>query len=220
MTGDRLDELATAWSTDDPDPALRAELEELLRRDPTARHRFLDHCVAEMALVESLASAAKAKEVKDSQEPLRISPFTRWRSTTARAMAVWAAGLAALLLVAVLLLPSRDGLRVTAGSVVANGQTLAPGSHVAVPLTNITAGADGVELDDLAGIVMRAGPGSTFAITTPGMIRLEAGQLTLEVDGKRAPPTTVETEELVVKPTSRSSRARCASPPLTAPSRN
>jgi ferric-dicitrate binding protein FerR (iron transport regulator) len=204
MTSNRMDELAAAWSTDDPDPALRAELEERLRRDPIARRQFLDHCVAEMALVESLASAAQAKEVTDNQEvtdnraPLRWRPNRGSRRFTATSIALWAAGLAALLLIGILLIPGSDTMRVTAGSVVADGRTISAGGRLAFPLTSATAGGDGVELNDPAGIVLRAGPDSTFAIATTGRIRLESGQLTLNVDGKRAPPTAVHTDELVV----------------------
>ena len=194
MNTTRIDELAAAWSAEDPDPALRTELEALLLRDPTARRRFLDHCVADMALAEALGSAAPSKSGKKS---LPLRPRQKPTPRRAAAIGLWAAGIAAMLLVGIWFIPAGHSLRVTAGSVVADGRTIPAGGRVALPLRTATAGDLGVVLDDPVGIALSVKPGSTFTITAPGAIQLDSGHVTLEVDGKRAPPTAVRTRDLV-----------------------
>jgi ferric-dicitrate binding protein FerR (iron transport regulator) len=192
MSTARIDELAAAWSVQDPDPALHAELEALLLRDPAARRRFLDHCVGEMAISETLGRAAPAI-------PRRAR--TRLRRAGGRrptaAIVAWAAGIAALLLVGILLIPGGPTLRVTAGSVVADGRIVPVGGRVTLPLSTALAGEQGAALDDAAGVAVTIAPRGAFSIRAPGVIDLESGALTVEVDGRRAPPTSVRTRELV-----------------------
>ena len=88
-----VDELAAAWSFEDPNPALHVELEELLRRDPVARKRFLDYCVGEMALVDSLACATAtpvSAASASAAQPLRLHPRSRSNRRTARSNRLWA----------------------------------------------------------------------------------------------------------------------------------
>ncbi len=197
MSTDRFDELAAAWSIGDPDPAQRAKLEDLLRRDPVARQRFLDHCVAEMALVESLAMTPQTAGAVGRPEPLRLNEAPAARRHTIVPPVSWAAGIAAVLLIALLSTPLRAPATVTAGELLVGGRTIGPGSRVVLPLANATAGAAGATLDT-SGIVVEAGAGTAFAISAPGSIRLQSGQLQVAVDGNRAPATTVYTDELTV----------------------
>lgn len=199
MTGDRLEELAAAWSTDDPDPALRAELEDLLRCDPAARRRFLDHCVAEMALVDSLASVAKAREVGDRAATLRLPPTGGTAPHRPLAWVWWAVGIAALLLVAVLFFPTGVALQVKAGELTVAGQTIPAGGRVVLPVSTALAGVQGVELESATGLSLRAEPGTTFAIAAADRVHLDSGRLTLDIDGKRAPPIVIYTDEMQVQ---------------------
>ncbi len=197
MNPNRLNELAAAWSFEEPNPALRAELEELLRRDPVARRQFLDHCVGEMALVDSLASAT-ATPVSAAPQRLRLRPRSKRR--TARSNWLWAAGLVAAALVVglmPLLVPGDQTPHITSGSLVVHGRSLPAGTRVVLPLTTAKAGDLGVEITDPAGISLRAAPGSTFAITAPGAINLISGHIVVDVEHGRAPPTAVRTNELV-----------------------
>lgn len=119
MTTSRIDELAASWSADDPDPALRSELEELLRRNPDARRRFLDHCVAEMALVDALAGATAAP-ADTSLNSFQAVPATIPRSRSpARWWAVGITAAAALVLVCLALWPGGEPQRADSALVVA-----------------------------------------------------------------------------------------------------
>ena len=199
MNKNRLEELAAAWSIDNPDPALRTELEELLRHDPTARRRFLDYCVAEMALVESLASAAVAAKSAAAKRP-QLPPRRHVSRRTVLSNRLWATGLIAAALsigIISLLIPGDQSTRITSGSLIVENRTISAGAQVIFPLTNAKAGDDGVVITDPAGIYFRAAPGSTFAITAPGSIELTFGHIILDVESGRAPPTVVRTSELV-----------------------
>jgi ferric-dicitrate binding protein FerR (iron transport regulator) len=207
MSVTRMDDLTVAWLNDKISAAERAELEDILLHDPDARRRFLDHCVGEMALVESLTTTAHLRknyekmgvkpEKTRSSRRLKIRP--RSRPSRAIAINLVAAGIAALLLIAVLLIPSGHSLHVTGGSLVVNGQVVPTGARITLPLTDIVASSTGAELKDPVGIILNAGPESHFAIRAPGEISLESGQLTLHVDKQRAPATSVQTGELVVQ---------------------
>ncbi len=200
MNPKRIDELAAAWSFEDPNPALRAELEELLRRDPIARKRFLDHCVGEMALVDSLASTTATRVAPSAPRPLRLPARRHSNRRTARSNWLWAAGLVAAALVVgliPLLAPGDQTPHITSGSLVVDGRSLPAGTRVPLPLTTAKAGDLGVEITDPAGIKLHAAPGSTFAITAPGAINLISGHMVVDVEHGRAPPTAVHTNELV-----------------------
>jgi ferric-dicitrate binding protein FerR (iron transport regulator) len=198
MTGDRLDELASAWSIDDPDPAVRAELEDLLRRDPVARRRFLDHCVAEMALAESL-NATTATAGSDRKAVLRLPPMGGTTPHRTWRWAGWAAGIAALLMFTILLFPSSKALQVSAGSLTVAGQTIPSGGRVDLPASTAVAGAEGVTLESENGISLRADPGSAFSVPAVDLVHLDSGQLSLDIDGKRAPPIVIHTAEMQVQ---------------------
>ncbi len=200
MNKNRLEELAAAWSIENPDPVLRTELEDLLRRDPTARRRFLDYCVSEMALVESLASAAAAVKPAVIKPAAGNRPRRHPSRRTVWPNRLWATGLvAAALIIGIisLLVPGDQSKRITSGSLVVDNRTISTGAQVEFPLTNAKAGENGVEIIDPAGINFRAAPGSNFAITASGAIELTFGQIILDVESGRAPPTVVRTNELI-----------------------
>jgi FecR protein len=200
----RINELAASWSSEDPNPALRTELEELLRRDPIARRQFLDHCVGEMALVDSLASSSAIPVATATPQPLRVRPRQHGKRRTSRSNWWWVAGLVAAALVLgliPLLAPGDQTPRITSGSLVVDNRSHIVGTHMTLPLINAKAGDNGVDILDPAGISVRAAPGSTFSISAPGAIQLAAGYLIVDVDHGRAPPTAVRTNELVANVT-------------------
>ncbi len=206
MNTQRLDELAAAWSSGDQDPVHHQELETLLRDDPAARRRFVDHCVAEVALIKTLTAGAAAVTSSALRHPSsrRLRPVQRTRRQRLPAMGWWAAGVsaaAAALVIAVLTQSPTtvDGPRVAAGSVVAHGRVIAPGGRLGLPVTNARSGDDGLELSAHAGIRLQTQPDTRFTITAPGALDLDSGEVVLDVERGRAPLTTVRTAELLTE---------------------
>lgn len=199
MNPQRIDTLAASWSTGDPDPAITAELESLLLQDPAARRRFLDHCVADMALMAAIteANTAVSAETPTGRHRRRSMPLRRHRPTTP--LSWWGAGLAAaaaLVAVIVLLAPAEGPtLRIVAGNLLVDGRPVQTGSMLRLPLLDAVAGSDGVECTG-PGLHLQIDARTVFALPEPGSIQLAYGQLAVEVDRTIAPPTAVHTAEL------------------------
>lgn len=187
-----LDDLAVAWACGEDPPGL----EERLRRDPEARRRFLDHCVAEMALVEALAG----------ERPQVTAPAGRRRGRPrTRPVTAWwplAAAAAVLLLAGAILWPTRPEpptIRLVTGELAQAGRRLETGARIPLPTDHLLAGGTGAELALDPGVRIGAGPDASLALVDGGRIELASGRVRVEVDGAQVARLAVGTDELLAE---------------------